>query len=177
MRRRSNYQDFAGMRIGKLTILERDWSEKTIRWACVCDCGQRVTKRSDVLRAAKIPSCGCDAKEHFSAVRTKHGHAARTGSTRIFERWKGMLQRCGNPRHPSYHNYGGRGIKVCERWQKFENFLADMGEPPPGKTIDRIDNDGNYEPSNCRWATPAEQSANRRVSLALLDAPPAGEGK
>ena len=76
--------------------------------------------------------------------------------------WHGMHQRCANPKHVSFASYGGRGISVCERWSKFDNFLADMGHRPPGRSLDRINNDGNYEPSNCRWATTAEQLKNRR---------------
>jgi hypothetical protein len=92
-----------------------------------------------------------------------HGHTVGGKATRVYETWASMHKRCCNSKCKSYPRYGGRGISVCERWSKFENFLADMGEPPPGKSIDRYpNNDGNYEPGNCRWATREEQEANKK---------------
>jgi hypothetical protein len=95
----------------------------------------------------------------------KHGHKRVRGETTEYRIWKGIIQRCTNPQVRAWPRYGGRGITVCDRWRSsFENFLADMGARPPGRSIDRIDNDGNYEPTNCRWATAVEQRANRSDS-------------
>ena len=98
----------------------------------------------------------------FGDKKRTHGRSR----TALYLRWQEMIQRCTNPKTAGWELYGGRGISVCGRWHKFENFLADMGEPPPGKTIDRINNDGNYEPGNCRWATQSEQNLNTRRSKA-----------
>lgn len=95
----------------------------------------------------------------------KHGHNPGSGRpSPTYRSWDAMRQRCLNPRDPYYSHYGGRGITACDRWRSFENFLADMGERPHNRTLDRIDNDGSYEPTNCRWATPRQQRANQRHS-------------
>jgi len=143
--------DLAGKRPGRLEVLFYVGGN---RWVCVCECGARVVVLGASLRKGRTKSCGCLARERA----TKHGMSR----SRAYGIWKAMMQRCYNPNCSAYAYYGGRGIIVCECWHSFVNFLIDMGEPPPGLSIDRINNDGNYEPTNCRWATPSEQNQNRR---------------
>ncbi len=114
--------------------------------------------RVDAIKSGHAKSCGCRPKNQT------HGHCKDGGKNKMYRAWASMLSRCNNPRHKSYPSYGGRGIKVCERWMAFLNFVGDMGNPKPHESLDRINNDGDYQPSNCRWATAKEQMRNRRVN-------------
>jgi hypothetical protein len=124
-------------------------------WNCICVCGARHRVNGNYLRRGRTISCGC--------IRIKHAHSKRRHVTPTYRSWASMVQRCTNPKRKDFLRYGGRGISVCDRWLKsFSAFLADMGERPPGTTLDRIDNNGNYEPGNCCWSTISEQNYNQR---------------
>lgn len=152
----SNFKDMTGQRFGMLVVLSRAGSTSgKARWFCVCDCGNEVTISGDPLRRGQH-SCGC-----VSIGRRTHNMS----ETRVYRIWRGMLSRCANKNIPQYAHYGARGITVCERWGRFENFLADMGEPPEGYSIERRDNGGNYEPANCYWLPMTKQPQNRRGNV------------
>jgi len=137
-------------------------STSIVMWNVKCQCGIRKVVCSHRLRNGDTRSCGCLKRDTMARV-MKDWHTTHGGSyTKLYNVWSGMFKRCYNPNNKNFNNYGGRGISVCERWNDFANFREDMGECPKGMLIDRIDNDGNYEPSNCRWTDPKTSSNNRR---------------
>ena len=159
-------ENLAGQKFGRWTVLNcarRATKREQSKWNCRCDCGTERTVNSYCLRRGRSLSCGCYSVEVTNARSTKHGAGRRGAETPEFIAWMAAKGRCLNPGNRAYAHYGGRGITICARWREdFAAFLADMGPRPRGASLDRIDSNGNYEPSNCRWATSKEQGRNRR---------------
>lgn len=153
--------NLVGKRFGRLTVLafHHRSADGRLCWECRCECGGSSVANSSHLHSGDTKSCGCYNKETASLINFKHGMT----QTRTWSRWSSMLERGAGKSCPTH--YADRGIKVCDRWRVFENFLADMGECPEGLSLDRIENDGDYEPGNCRWATAKTQVRNRRITL------------
>lgn len=157
-----------GRRFGRLFVTAQAVNDRQGKpqWECVCDCGRRTVVRGYVLRKGDTLSCKCLRKELSVARATIHGHRAGI-VTRTYSSWHSMRMRCSRPGFNGYERYGAVGITVCKRWNKFENFLADMGERPAGTSIERIKNDKGYAPDNCCWATLKQQGRNRTNNVML----------
>lgn len=155
--------DLTGQKFNRLEVVKRAISNTTFnkpKWVCFCDCGKAIEVSGLNLRSGNTKSCGCLQVERAKEAQYKH----RSSYSPEYSVWAGMIGRCCNPFNTNYSNYGGRGIKVCERWRhSFQNFLDDIGKrPSPLYSLERINNDGNYTLSNCKWATRQEQNINRR---------------
>lgn len=157
--------DLVGKRFERLTVLgmsPKRSAHGKVQWVCECDCGQKLTVPGNALNRGNTRSCGCLKVEKIAALNRTHG-ASRSPT---YTTWCTMKDRCYNPNNKKYADYGGRGITVCDRWiGSYEHFVADMGERPfRGAEIDRKENNGNYEPGNCRWATRSQQTRNKRTT-------------
>lgn len=166
---KAKYIDLSGQTFGRLTVISRggprpQTGARAALWVCQCECGKRKEVSGYNLRSGQSRSCGCWSGQFAAQKIRRHGMY----DSAIYKVWKAMKQRCTNPRSQRWASYGGRGIKLCAQWYAFEGFLADMGAAyRHGLSIDRIDVNGDYEPNNCKWATPIEQGAHirRRATL------------
>lgn len=162
-------KELTGQRFGLLKVLHLDQGRCKpgyVYWSCSCDCGNAKSVRSCALLSGDTQSCGCARRLltiELNKKRAKHG----LSETSAYEVWHHMISRCTNPSDKSFDDYGGRGIRVCDRWKNVAAFVADMGEPPPGMTIERVKNDRGYEPDNCTWATRREQNNNSRRNITI----------
>ena len=168
-----NKKDMAGQKFERLRILKFAGLNKNgcALWVCLCDCGKTKTLIGSVLRNGMTKSCGClrDEKVRQRIIKISYKHGMTNSKEYMI--WCSMKQRCENKKNKDYRLYGARGIKVCEKCHEFKKFMEDMGERPGKKySIDRINNDGDYEPANCRWATPKEQANNsNRWSRGIIE--------
>lgn len=159
-----NFQDLTGQTFNRLTVVSKgETNGKRTAWECLCQCGNTKTVLAFQLKNGNTKSCGCLNSEMAAERLRTHGKR----NAAIYAIWNNMMSRCHNPKDKAFSNYGGRGIAVCDEWHTFEGFYADMGDKPEGMSMERIDNNGNYEPGNVEWKTAKEQANNRRSNVLL----------
>lgn len=158
-------RDYSGQTYGRLTAVRRVDGPRN-SWLFTCSCGGETITQIARVRFGMTQSCGCIAKERLKKRSVTHGHAVNRTVSPTLSSYRSAYARCYQPSAARYAQYGGRGIVMCERWKEdFQNFLDDMGPRPDGMTLDRIDPHGNYEPSNCRWASPLDQAGNQIATI------------
>lgn len=156
-----------GSTFGRLSVIKKHSGGKNSIWECLCECGNTAFVSTPNLKSGNTRSCGCLNQELSASRNSTHGHSKGYRPSKLYNTWLLMLKRCNNPSDKRYSDYGGRGIKVCEEWTKFENFARDMGEPEKNLTLDRIDNNIGYCKENCRWANRITQSRNKRSNYLI----------
>lgn len=157
--------NLTGQTFGRLAVISRKPSNnRNAKWLCLCTCGKYIITNGYALRSGHTQSCGCLNREIVKNRCTTHGQYG----TRTYKSWSEMRNRCNNSKDRVYKYYGSRGITICSRWENFESFFADMGLRPKNKSLERIDNNGNYEPLNCKWATAKEQARNTRANRIII---------
>lgn len=171
MRTPKNFKDITGQTFSRLKVIQRHGTNSDMKatWLCRCDCGTEKVISGKELRSGKIKSCGCLNSENTSARNFKHGLAVRGEKHPLYSTWGRIKDRCHNPSCSDYYLYGDKGVSMCDKWRNsFLAFIADVGERPPGTSIDRYPNkDGNYEPGNVRWGTDEMQANNKRNNHVL----------
>lgn len=158
-------ENLVGNKYSRLTVISYagHGANYNSKWICLCDCGKEAIIYGGNLKRGRTTSCGCALKELMKSKFITHGQSLKGKWTPEYRVWSCMIQRCSNPKIRNYKEYGGRGISVCENWNNFKNFFHDMGKrPSKDHSLDRMENNGNYEPGNCRWATRKEQARNKR---------------